>query len=484
MEIPFDHKKFKEMQVALANAFARINITSFPYARPNVEYTPWRVKSIFTNLNKTFGASLLETKTPWHALISVMEYEKKIYQFITAQLIQLNRNKSLIQQLEQCKEIVQCFEVLRSINAILILHAPNILLDYKMMNSIVGSHIQEIYRRMNIKPYIAEEILNAIRQDQQNYIDTNQRATQFLQHMKNFMLLCLLKASYGENGIQLISLLAESFKTKDHTITLSVIEVLSNQGLQMGMEDVTKAEAKLTDRETKLALPTDIKMKLFSQIKQGAGCSSTMPCPVWFSSAEEYNDKAGREIYFSNNDVVNQAVWRLLSGAIAFDKDGSPFYTPVHIHVLHEFIHGLHFSQGISLTDFAALPPEGLLDIMQEMQLWRGMWSNMEEYHCIDYSIYSTENKLNQDLGITNRFGHRAVLEDIFFARNHAVHQDELAQSLNQLSGIPDYIRATALLSHNVYTSSHGKSAAIVQNEDEREENDQNEQSSPSPRSP
>lgn len=332
--------------------------------------------------------SLDEAKSYSEIFRLITAIEKNIFAKINHNLKKINKEKPFLDQVQLLNKIRGLVIILININKIYIQRFDDFFKSQS--NSDIYSLYEKFY--LDAGELNFENIL-AINEnaDVASIKQSNINAKEFLNHMRNLAIISLMKADLSEEGNYFIKKLNKSLQEKDHHIGCTLTYKINPSSLELSPNS-TKAYARIKEefKDTSLPLPARIK-----PIDKNTGSSSALVIPFWPEMEKDFEQNYG--IYFKNSKSIERAFENLAGGSFSFDKNGDMFYTPFHLEVIHELIHGLHNSRGTN---------RNLIHAMVEME--RDIWKDAEEYWAITGGKIS-ENFFTKLVNAPLRYGHSGL---------------------------------------------------------------------------
>jgi hypothetical protein len=217
---------------------------------------------------------------------------------------------------------------------------------------------------------------------------------EFLINIKRFFLLSLVKSCSTEKGAEIIDKLAQVLDSKAFSLTIQTNYSLTQASL-VAIPTRKGAYCRLQDENLHA---TEIPMQSLADypIVKDEGAPSAFKAPVRAKDDEAYEQNYG--IFFKDMDLVYSALNHSIIGSFSFDAQGTPFFTPAHIEVMHENLHVIDNAEG---ENRAFINPND------------ETWDNAAEYWAIAGGPL-TENQLNSAYELPDRYGHHGIPIQVF----------------------------------------------------------------------
>ena len=221
----------------------------------------------------------------------------------------------------------------------------------------------------------------------------------FLEQVRNRLVLSLLQVgdtAIGRDFLMDFKAVMEQFPvmlTANGNFILLQASISDYQGGSLKAAAIRSSDADVK-METSATFP-----EYFTSHNSSAGSISQFFVPLWPVANQSVYDLPNYFCMYTVDSLLDRA----MLGSFSVDKDLRLFYSPLHMDVVHEFIHIFHNLRGENLENviFNTGNPEKDLSL-------RAIWHNPEEFwtiSAVDGARFA-ENKFLGETTVLQRFGH------------------------------------------------------------------------------
>ena len=408
---------------------------------------------------------------------NLIELENYIIQKINIELKKINPTENGLSKAKLDLKLINFLvDFIKHLNLILIKHTEEIIESFLLVDK-EKLNVEEINK--------IKKLIDTCETENIEKFETKQKAfvQPFLEKVKNIILISCLKTSLsGKNSKNLIKNFCTVLEKNNALLKIRLCPKAISGYFSMGYEEQDEVNLSinesnntedcsqsliqpiLIDKIEFEDLPNLIKKIFSGEQKISSRLNLGFVCDLWpKETLSEYFEKYPKDSqlklykknYFSDG-MINVAVERYITGVICFDKNMSLFYSPYHLSVCHEIIHGIDFLKNTMLVGF----PEGFST--EKKETWIKLWTSINEYQAICLNPIS-ENHLNEEANLPERLYHKSIeatvilntCSEVLKEAEHLNYNDCL-KSHEALTN-PENIQNPKMPDNNNHDSSHPK---------------------------